>query len=182
MKEHSHLSVTGGNAQQDELIPEQDSIELIESEMDILRQRMKRLETRMQRLTGKSTTTPLASTVAETRPSDSANPQSSIILTPTTANQNTSSPTRRRHSKKPVRTDAKRPIRTHRKRRSSKVKKNFLLGYGLLIGVGVVSVFVLMVLNLFNADIYIPSGEPEIEIDETPDLEELRMSIQDAEE
>ena len=184
MKEHSHLSLTGADAQQNELAPEQDSIELIESEMDILRQRMRRLESRMAAIAGNSTQSPAGNTISgAVASSDDASVQSSIILPPEPAKQNSSSTVHHRPRKrKSTRSDAKRPTRHHRKGRSNKVKKNLLLGYGLFIGVGVVSVFVLMVLNLFNADIYIPSGSPptEIELDETPDLEELRMSIQEA--
>lgn len=183
MKEHSHLSIPSTNAQQDDPTPEHDSIELIESEMEGLRQRMKRLELRLGKLTGNSAPTPLPNASAETQ-SYSSSKQSGVILTPATPNQSTNKTARRQRPKKQIRSNAKQTTRPHRKKRSSKVKRNFLFGYGLLIGVGVVSVFVLMIINIFSDNMYIPmsTSREEIVIDETPDLEELRMSIQEADE
>ena len=56
-----------------------------------------------------------------------------------------------------------------------------------MIGGGLISVFAYMMMNLFNAQQYIPAGSSssaplEITIDDAPDLEELRRSIQEGEE
>lgn len=185
MKEQANLSDPTNSGLQHDSVPDNDSVELIESEMDALRQRMKRLEKRLQHLTGNSVPVPLSAT-SHTRNPAPGDTQSNIILTPASSSQQTNTSSHRRPLKKPSGQKSRRTSRKPRKTRSSKVKRNLLLGYGLLIGVGVVSVFVLMVMNLFNADIYLPSTAPpatvEMEIDAAPDLEELRMSIQDAEE
>lgn len=185
MSEQTNLSAPGNASLQHESATTNDSIELIESEMDALRSRMKRLEIRLERLTGTAGSVSLRAT-SNSLESQSTEPQSNIILTPASSHQKESNSSQRQPLKRASGTKARRTSRKPRKTRSSKVKRNLLLGYGLLIGVGVVSVFVLMILNLFNAEIFLPksSSTPtvEIELDATPDLEELRMSVEEAAE
>lgn len=185
MTEQSNLTAPGNASPMHESDMTNDSIELIESEMDALRSRMKRLEIRLEKLTGTPGPVPL-SAARNARKSQSTETQNNIILTPASSHQKENTLPQRRPPKRASSTKVRRTSRKPRKTRSSKVKRNLLLGYGLLIGVGVVSVFVLMILNLFNAEIFLPksSSTPtvEIELDATPDLEELRMSVEEAAE
>ncbi len=180
MSEQSNLSAPGNASLQHESATTNDSIELIESEMEALRLRMKRLEIRLERLAGTSSSVPLG-VASNSRESQSTETRNNIIPTPESSHQKESSSPQRRPLKRASGTKVRRTSRKPRKTRSSKFKRNLLLGYGLLIGVGVVSVFVLMILNLFNAEIFLPraSSSPpvEIELNETPNLEELRKSI-----
>ena len=92
---------------------------------------------------------------------------------------------------------AKRPAKSKPRRRSrtSKLKRRLLFGYGLLIGGALLAVLVLMIINLFGTTQFTLDGSTsigtaassdensgvELEIDNKPDLDELRRAIENAE-
>jgi hypothetical protein len=189
MNQHLHLP-QADDSRDGETALEPDNIALILVEMESLRTRMKLLESRFEKISGVKPTddskpAPLISVDAQstassdTEPVDTATP---ILPTPQEKSHRAS---RRRALKK--NSNSSGAPRRRRKSRTNKAKKSLLFVYGLVIGGGLISVFAYMMMNLFNAQQYIPAGSSssaplEITIDDAPDLEELRRSIQEGEE
>ena len=182
----------------------QAQLEMLEAEMESLRRRMKLLETRLAEIDGQVPSDTSLSAVNETSPS-SINTESSVPGTGSLASANVgaanNSPTRRSRRRSTVSTDSdgnelrrRSKAKPRRRSRASKFKRRLLFGYGLLIGGALLAVLVLMIMNLFGTNhITLDGGATgtgatssgdtgiELEIDNKPDLDELRRAIENAE-
>lgn len=163
--------------------------------MESLRRRMKLLESRARQTPESTedvaTANPDESTHAVRTPtSNVAKATSSAAPASASPNQHPSSPRRRRRSN----SSRKRSNRPRKRSRSDKIKRQLLLGYSLLIGTALLAVLVLMVFNLFgNNQMFGGGGEVsrssggdsseefQFEIESTPDLQELREALENAE-
>ena len=183
-------------------------LEMLEAEMESLRRRMKLLETRLIELDGREPANNNLSAVGKASTSTSSNSLQTPNAMAPAASVNAGSPTappapvRKHRRRSPSLKDsdevrAKRPARSKPRRRSrtSKLKRRLLFGYGLLIGGALLAVLVLMIINLFGTTHITLDGNTsigtaassdensgvELEIDNKPDLDELRRAIENAE-
>ena len=184
-----------------------EQLELLESEMESLRRRMKLLESRAGTPTQNSLKSGAAAAPSailnkyENPNLPKASPPSAAPGTsaaPSPPSSSSSHHKRRRRTNELKQTTGDHPKRTGRSRRrsrASKIKRQLLFFYGLLIGTALLVVLVLMIFNLFGTEPILggnsstsftdernDSAEVNIEIDDKPDLEELRRAIESADE
>ena len=182
-----------------------EQVALLESEMEALRRRMKLLEGRagepIENLPREAVSTvPESIRKRYENPHAPESPPAQTARTAaTTQDAHSRSPQtshtrhRRRSSTQGQSSSEEHPKRTGRSRRrsrGSKIKRQLLFGYGLLIGTALLVVLVLMIFNLFGTEPVFSGGaitgtsdpaEVNIEIDDKPDLDELRQAIENAE-
>ena len=177
----------------------QGQVHMLEAEMESLRRRMKMLEARSGEPTASE---PVAESSAPNKPelSNRAAPvnQASTpnLASPGNAAQSPAKKRRRRSSslKSGTSNHPKRSSPPRKRSRSSRVQRQLLFGYSLVIGAALLAVLVLMIMNLFGSNQNLPGGresnpaadtsgsdEINIEIETRPDLQELRDALESAE-
>ncbi|MEM7467548.1 MAG: helix-turn-helix domain-containing protein [Pseudomonadota bacterium] len=194
MKESTNTSFPVSKEDESEI--NSDRIEMLEAELESLRLRIKILEARVMpvaagnNVESESDDTEAATNVAHGMFSDSSEPGAQTREEQETAQGKVQQQVNHLGPSPAART----PVRKKRKiarrsRRKSKIKRRLFYSYGLLICGGALAVLGIMVANLlgigFGDSVSLPldpaDGTPAlIELDDKPDLEELRRAIENA--